>query len=169
MSEDSDKREKDEELEGLLRQLVPAPLNVHLVAKLNRDREITLFNHEQSPARIQWRRVVPLTLVGSLAMVGFGFLRYGDHFSQPVKTAEPLASVAEPLAGIKKDHFLPVSAHGFLMNTSSGGVIQTEDGPRERVTLEYQDAYHWHDPESGTNIRLFQPRRDEVIVPLQTD
>ena len=63
MSDDSNKQEKDEELEALLHQLVPAPLNVHLIAKLHRDREITILNYEQSPVRIQWRRVIPLTLV----------------------------------------------------------------------------------------------------------
>ena len=66
MSEDSDKRERDEELEALLRQLVPAPLDVHLVAKLNREREGTLLSHDYSPARMQWRRVIPLTLVSTL-------------------------------------------------------------------------------------------------------
>ena len=102
-------------------------------------------------------------------MFAIAVLQFGERISQPVKKANEITSVPNPDAGISEDRFLPVSAHGFLMNTSSGGVIQTDDGPRERVNLEYQDAYHWHDPESGTNIRLFQPRRDEVIIPLQTD
>lgn len=169
MSEDSDKRERDEELEALLRQLVPAPLDVHLVAKLNREREGTLLSHDYSPARMQWRRVIPLTLVSTLIMIGFGFFQYGGRFPQPANPAAAVASAAEPVAAMDEERFLPVSAHGFLINTSSGGVIQTEDGPRERVNLEFQDAYHWHDPESGTNVRLFQPRREEIIVPLHTD
>ena len=43
------------------------------------------------------------------------------------------------------------------------------DRRRERMSVEYRDAYHWHDPETGTNIRFFKPRSEEVIVPLQTD
>jgi hypothetical protein len=37
------------------------------------------------------------------------------------------------------------------------------------MKLEYRDAYHWHDPETGTSIRYFQPRSEEVIIPLPTD
>lgn len=118
MSEDSDKREKDEELEALLRQLVPAPLDVHLVAKLNREREGTLLSHDYSPARMQWRRVIPLTLVSTLIMIGFGFFQYGGRFPQPANPATAVASAAEPVAAMDEDRFLPVSAHGFLINTS---------------------------------------------------
>lgn len=56
-----------------------------------------------------------------------------------------------------------------LPSVSSAGVIQTEEGPRQRLNFQYEDAYHRHDPASGTNIRFFQPRSEEVIVPLQTD
>lgn len=172
MSEDPNRRERDEELEALLRQLVPTPLNVDLVEELSRDRERTILIQAQSPTVIQWRRLIPLTLVGSLAMAGFGFLRYGDRFSSSPEAgggALPVALVAEPPAGLTGDRFVPVSSHGFLLNTSSGGVVQTDEGPRQRLNLEYRDAYHWRDPETGTNIRLFQPRSEEVVVPLQTD
>lgn len=172
MSEESDRTEKDRELEASLRALVPSRLNVELFSELNRDRERLVVSNDFSPSQLRWKRALPFALIGSLAMAGFGYLRFGDQLAPAApspSTASPVAlnqgAAAETLGG----SFVPVSSHGFLMNTSSGGVIQTEEGPRERLNLEYRDAYHWHDPASGTNFRIFQPRSEELIVPLQTD
>jgi hypothetical protein len=104
-------------------------------------------------------------------MAGFGYMQFGDRLagSNDV-SAEGGTVVATPVAApATEPEYVPVSAHGYLLNTSSAGVIQTDEGPRQRLNLEYEDAYHWHDPASGTNIRFFQPRSEEVIVPLQTD
>lgn len=172
MSEESERAEKDRELEVMLRQLVPTRLTVDLFAELNRDRERLVIGDDFTPGRSLWKRVIPFALVGSLAMAGFGYLRFGNQLSSagnPPSSNPPVA--LSPVGGVEipEDSLVPVSVHGFLMNTSSGGVVQTEEGPRERFNLEYRDAYHWHDPASGTNVRLFQPRSEEVIVPLQTD
>jgi len=171
MSEDANKHEKDEELEALLKKLVPTPLNFDLLAELNRDQERIAWDREISPARIQWRRLIPLSIVSAVLMAGFGYLQFGERFSESkdvpaVAGTVPAASISPHSA---EPQYVPVSAHGYLLNTSAGGVVQTEDGPRQRLNLEYEDAYHWHDPDSGTNIRFFQPRSEEVIVPLQTD
>ncbi len=174
MGEESDRTEKDRELETILRGLVPSRLNVELFSELNRDRERLVVTNDFSPGRLRWRRAVPFALVGSLAMAGFGYLRFGDQLSPAASSSATNPAVALTPASVPAPEnpaggFVPVSAHGFLMNTSSGGVIQTEEGPRERLNLEYRDAYHWHDPVSGTNFRIFQPRSEEIIVPLQTD
>lgn len=172
MSEESDKAEKNSELEAMLRQLVPTRLTVDLFAELNRDRERLLVRDDSAPSLSRWKSLIPFTLVGSLAMAGFGYLRFGDQLS-PAENSRPSSTpvALSPASGVEipGDSLVPVSAHGFLMKTSSGGVVQTEEGPRERFNLEYRDAYHWHDPASGTNVRIFQPRSEEVIVPLQTD
>ena len=104
-------------------------------------------------------------------MAGFGYLQFGERIAgsgDASAEAETVATtpVTSPLT---KPEYVPVSAHGYLLKTSSAGVIQTEEGPRQRLNFQYEDAYHWHDPASGTNIRFFQPRSEEVIVPLQTD
>lgn len=188
MSEDADKHEdgKDEELEALLKKLVPSPLHLDLLGELHRDQERIAWDRELRPSRIQWRRLLPLSVASALLMAGFGYLQFGKQLAgttapateHPVvaatpatadPTPPPAVATSGPAAGESAPRFLPVSARGYLLNASSGGVIQTDEGPRQRLHLEYEDAYHWHDPASGTNIRFFQPRREEVIIPLQTD
>jgi hypothetical protein len=171
MSEDAHKHGKDEELEALLKKLVPGPLNFDLLAELNRDQERIACDRELNSARVQWRRLIPLSIVSAVLMAGFGYLQFGERLAGnrdvPVEGGTVVATPVTPPS--TETQYVPVSAHGYLLNTSSAGVIQTEEGPRQRLNLEYEDAYHWHDPASGTNIRFFQPRSEEVIVPLQTD
>ena len=181
MSEDPDKLD-EEELESLLRRLRPSPLDVGRVAEYNRERERVLLERSLAPSKMQWSRVVPLVLVGTVAMFGFALHRYGERLrlegasaSTPPPAAATLVRSEEkalpssvPVA-LDDPRFLPVSVHGTVVNTSSGGVVETESGPRERLSIEYRDAFHWHDPESGTNVRLFRPRTEEFVVPLPTD
>lgn len=169
MSDDLDRPGKQENLEDLLRSLVPSPLQFDHVADLRRERERFELAKSQSPAQMQWGRLVPLMLVCTMVMLGAALFRYGDNLRglSGGAPSETLAQEQPPASA--PDRFVPVSSHGTILKTSSGGVIDTEAGPRERLNIEYQDAYHWHDPKSGTNIRLFRPRSEEVIVPLPRD
>ncbi|HRQ88129.1 MAG TPA: hypothetical protein PLA50_04990 [Bacteroidia bacterium] len=179
MSEPPDSPRNDDDLESLLRRLVPTRLDVHQVSELNRTRERLTVQNDRSTSRIPWSRAVPLALLCTVAMFGFGLYRYGipkPHNANDGKAAiaatEAHAAPALPSVSeeaIPQARFLPVSTYGTVVNTSAGGVIQTESGPRQRLSVEYGDAYHWHDPETGTNVRLFSPRSEEFVVPLQTD
>ena len=173
MSEDPERLE-EEELEQLLRRLKPAPLEYGFGADLKRERERFEMERSMGPSRVQWSKVVPLVLVGTVAMFGFALHRYGEQFRKdPAQTAaseavqtESLAERAEP---VRKSPLQPVSVHGTVLRTTSGGIVETESGPQERLSIEYGDGFHWHDPDSGTNIRLFRPRTEEVVVPLSND
>lgn len=177
MSGDRDNREQDEELEALLRRLVPTPPSAEFLSELDRTRERVRSGEEESPMRMQWSRVIPLTLVCTVVMFGFALYRYGDRLVEARRaapSAEAAVAVASDTAVAPGDaglrspgpRFVPVSSHGTIVETSSRGLVETESGPSERLNVEYRDAYHWHDPESGTNIRFFRPRTEEVIVPL---
>jgi hypothetical protein len=178
MSEDSDRLD-EEELESLLRRLQPTPLDVGLVSDLNRERERLAFEQSLGPSRVQWTRVVPLVLVGSVVMFGFALHRFGERLRTEASPTSLAASAEEPSPRsvdggaappvLDDPRFLPLSSHGTVVNTSSGGVVETESGPAERLSVEFRDAFHWHDPDTGTNIRLFRPRTEEIIVPLTTD
>lgn len=168
--------ESDEELESLLKKLEPTSMDVGQFDSLCRDYRLTASEHAHDPTRPQWRRVIPLTVACCLVMFVYGTFRYGSVFSSRTEVADTAktSAVVNKIAktaptNVSESRFVPVSAQGFLVNASSGGVIDTEEGPRERMNVEYRDAYHWHDPETGTNIRFFQPRSEDIIVPLQTD
>lgn len=177
--------ENDDELEALLKGLDPAALDVGIEADLLRDWERVASRREPSgssydPNHVQWRRVIPLTAVCCAAMFVLGYLKVREglpakavvNADLPVMTISdvPTAPPAvESAAGGSVDRFLPVSAQGYLLESSSGGVISTPDGPREKMNVKFRDAYHWHDPNTGTNIRFFQPRSEELVVPLQTN
>ncbi len=181
MSEDPEISREDAELEALLRGLHPSRLDVHQFSELNRTRERIMMEHDFSPTRMQWSRVVPVMLACVVVMFGVALFRYGallrNQSQETLADTSRVAAVSEiaatdltvPASNTSVPRFLPVSAHGTLVKASSGGVVETEAGPRERLNMEYQDAYHWHDPESGTNIRIFQPRSEEIVVPFVTD
>lgn len=174
--------EDDEELEALLKKLDPAPMECSRRDDLHREYRITAATKkDEKPTRVLWGRVVPIAAACCLATFAYVSFRYGPTLEpetestvatetsrlREVGSLEELAPLS-PVGPSAKD-FVPVSAQGYLIDASSRGVVETKDGPRERMAVEYRDAYHWHDPESGTNIRFFKPRSEEVIVPLQTD
>lgn len=162
--------ESDKELESLLQNLKPDAMDVRFLDTLHRDYQLTAAETTYDPTRPQWRRVIPLTIACVVAMAAYASFRFGPELRKATEVAENgMKEVALPVDGPSADNFVPVSAQGYLVNAASGGVIETEQGPRERLTVEYEDAYHWHDPNTGTNIRFFQPRNEEIIVPLQTD
>jgi len=169
MSDERDKHESNEDLEALLRKLVPSPLQFDHAADLHRELELFEMARSQSPTQMQWGRLVPLMLVCTVVMFGAALFRYGDRLRGTNDSVPKDAIVQTEPPAVIPDRFVPVSTHGTILKTSSGGLIETEAGPRERLNIEYQDAYHWHDPESGTNIRFFRPRSEEVIVPLPKD
>ncbi len=177
--------ETDEDLEALLKGLDPAALDIGIEAELLRECERIASRREPSgsaydPSHIQWRRVIPLTALCCVAMFVLGYMKFRERLPAdaagsadlPVMTLSDV-SIAPPAVEVAADgsvdRFQPVSAQGYLLESSSGGVISTPDGPREKMNVEFRDAYHWHDPETGTNIRFFQPRSEEFVVPLQTN
>lgn len=172
--------ESDRELESLLQDLKPDTMNVRLRDSLHREYRITAAEQAHDPTHPQWRKVIPLTVACVIVMLGYASFRFGPDLRRPVQVADTppvMREVAPPVAtetgaipsAPSAESFLPVSAQGYVVHTASGGVVETDQGPRERVRVEYRDAYHWHDPETGTNIRVFRPRNEEIIVPLQTD
>ncbi len=174
MSDDPHKRnEENEELEALLRRLVPTPLDIEFTAELRRDRDRTLPEISAEPLRMHWGRVVPLTLLCTVVTFVFALYQHGDRLRKDHRSGSTavteMASVSPRDQGPANPRYFPVSSHGTVVNTSSGGVVETAEGPRERLRIDYRDAYHWHDPESGTNIRYFEPRSEEVVVPLRAD
>ncbi|MEM7601935.1 MAG: hypothetical protein AAF357_11040 [Verrucomicrobiota bacterium] len=167
--------ESDQELEALLSNLQPNPVEFELLRGLEDDCEAVLEMAEAKPGEphLKWQRLIPLTLIGALGMLAYVSFHYGPELNSRsgALTAESAVNVQPPamVSSLESGQFQPVSAQGFLVNSSSAGLVETEEGPHEKMSLEYQDAYHWHNPETGTNIRYFQPRSKEVIVPLQTD
>ncbi len=179
--------ENDEDLEALLKGLDPAALDVGIEAGLLRDWERVASRRDPSgsaydPSHIQWRKVIPLTAVCCAAMFVLGYLKIRERLPAtaevsggadlPAMTLSDVPTAPPAVGGGSDgavDRFLPVSAQGYLLESSSGGVISTPDGPREKMNVKFGDAYHWHDPETGTNIRFFQPRSEEFVVPLRTN
>lgn len=82
----------------------------------------------------------------------------------------PFVSLPPIETGIPTDHFVPVSSQQHVRETSDAGVVLVSDRiPARQVRIAYDRAWHWHDPDTETNIRIFQPREDTVLVPLEID
>ncbi len=185
-----DRNEPEDELESLLKRLQPTPLDFDQMNGLSREYERVATVKANSPTHVQWKRLIPLVSACGLIMcaialyqIGFKFTRGIPEDQNPPTLASPAVLVTEipaeqarpavpalPIDSLTSDtlsdRFVPVSSRGYLLNTSSHGVVETAYGPRERLQLEYEDSYHWHDPNTGTNIRIYTPRSEEMIVPL---
>tara|TARA_R110000850_G_scaffold16207_12_gene50782 strand:+ start:150 stop:674 length:525 start_codon:yes stop_codon:yes gene_type:complete len=161
----------EEELESLLKQLQPAAMDVGQTARLLRDYDRIAVEADQAPSQVRRKRVIPLAFICCLLIGVFGYIQFGSGSLRqelPPKVADLTHLDPIPMDSVES-RLVPVSAHGYVVNTSSNGVIHTKDGPREQMNVNYEDAYHWHDPKTGTNIRVFTPRNEQIIVPLQVD
>lgn len=166
--------ESEAELESLLKKLEPNPLEFGLRRSLERQCKDSFQGVERPSEAPNWHRLIPLTLVGALGMLAYVSFHYGPSFSQsqPEVAVEPVPARSEAppmVSSLEGGQFQPVSAQGYLVNSASAGLVETQEGPHEKIDLEYRDAFHWHDPQTGTNIRYFQPRSEQVIIPLPTD
>ena len=142
-----------------------------------------------APGRIQWKRLIPLVAACGLVMCAVALYQFGFRFTRgiPAEQAPPTLASPSSLTREKPDatpvptdptnsltsdtlshRFIPISSRGVLINSSSQGVIETKNGLREKLHLEFEDTYHWHDPGTGTNVRIFSPRSEELTVPLES-
>ncbi|MEM7697250.1 MAG: hypothetical protein AAF236_02460 [Verrucomicrobiota bacterium] len=182
----------DANIEAELQRIRPLPLNVEFLEELARDAARIESVERHSPTRPQWSRVIPLTLAACLAMAVFAHLQYGSSLSSPdpvtvaagetqgeeissggttTSATQPATVVAEPIprARVSSGSLVPVSSQGFLLDANRSGRVETGDGVSEEMTLQFEDAWHWHDPETKTNVRFFSPREEQILVPLPTD
>ncbi len=176
MSEDP-KNPGDEELEALLRGIRPAPIETTQLRSLARslDRAVA----ERSVTSIHWKRLVVMAgfcfaLSGAFLFNQIGTLRSTKAkqivSSSNSQSASDTSVIAERIANTTAfPEPLPVTSHGTMINASNGGVIQTNEGLRQKIEVETQDAYHWHDAETGTEIHYTEPQREEFLIPLLTD
>lgn len=183
------RNEPEDELESLLKRLKPSPLDVGQMDGLCRGYERVATAQANAPGRIQWKRLIPLVAACGLVMCAVALHQFGYRFTRgiPAEKAPPTLASPSSLTTEKPDatpvptdptnsltndtlshRFIPVSSRGVLINSSSQGVIETKNGLREKLHLEFEDTYHWHDPGTGTNIRIFSPRSEELTVPLES-
>ncbi len=164
----------DSALEEQLAKLVPVSLHSDFSDELLRDcKRVTESVDNQRNTRVHWKRLIPLSIAAALVMVSYFSFRFGDDINKQIVESASNKSPATKtsFAGDEAEtsRIVPVSAEGFLIRASSGGIIESENGLVEELNLEYQDAYHWHDPATNTNIRFFAPRQERVLVPVITD
>ncbi len=169
-----DENFEDRELGSLLRKLEPSPLEVRLLDELHRDHERIAETDWPKKTELRWKRLIPLSFAAIMVFFSYAAFQYAPLLERETSpaiaknqpTLETTGSASSPPV---VDGFLPVSAQGYLVDSAPSGVIETEEGPRQKWNLKFRDAYHWHDPETDTNIRFFEPRNEEMITPLQTD
>lgn len=175
------------DLESKLKSLEPSPIKPDFLAELEQDLKRTRQQGRREK-QIMVSRFVPLAAAACFLVLGYLTIQLG-FFAQtetgsgvagsqpgPATPASPgtAAPVADPslVHGLpprsREDRFVPVSAQEYLRNTSTGRVFQVEGtgGFAREVNLEFEDVYHWHDPETSTNIRVITPRAEKIVIPV---
>jgi hypothetical protein len=139
--------------------------------RLERACQRTLLAERHNSSQRQLSRALLLALVFFCFLGGYSFYQF--NFAANRMTPPPdslkLVDTLAPDSSDTVERFAPVSSQGYVLRASSGGFIDTEDGPAERVRVEYGNAYHWHDSATGTNLRFFTPSNEEFVVPLSAD
>jgi len=158
-------------LEQQLRALEPAAIEVATELRLERACQRALLTERHNSSRRQLSRALILALIFVVFLGGYGFYQFdlAANREAPQPASPKLVDTLAPSSGSAMDRFAPVSSQDYVLRTSSGGIIDTEEGLAERVRVEYGNAYHWHDSATGTNLRFFTPSNDEFVVPLSAD
>ena len=169
--------ENGAELESLLEKLEPNPLEFGIRKSLERHCEETFLvtGSESAPASLHWHRLIPLALVGALAMLAYVSYHFGPRTAPPssnesIVIAEPARPGAPAMvSSLEGRSFQPASAQGYFVNSSSGEIAEmgiSGESPSEG-DLEYRDVPRWGDDGNG-DPRFFKSGREEALVPLLT-
>ena len=176
MSDEPPFSSDDDTFERELKRLQPSQLKVDFVGELARDHQ-RIASRKKVTSLSRLKRFGPVA--ACLILLGAGSLWLNRDIFFPGQSTGPIANQETPASAPVSpdisemensgDRFVPVSSRGYLLNASSGGVIDSPNGPREQFQLDFGDVHHWHDPDTSTNIRIFSPRQETVVIPLQTD
>ena len=91
--------ESDKDLESLLKQLKPNPLEFGLLRELEAEYEATVEERAEAPNSLQWKRLAPLAFVGLLGMLAYASYQYGPHLN-------PEEEVVADTPGVSSQKFL---------------------------------------------------------------
>lgn len=174
------------DLEARLRRLNPAPPAASCERRLARLLDVRTEDRRES--RLLWMRFAPLAAAACVVLAGSWILQRqlariatAQQGAPPATTAAvpgddrdatpvPRHFVSPPVGDTPMDRLVPVSSQQYLRHASAGAVVElSDDLPARELRLEYDDAWHWHDPATGTNLRVFQPREEVILVPVETD
>ena len=183
-----------EELEQQLRSLTPAPPKAHVERQIGR--ELDLLADHRRENRIVWIRFAPLAAAACLVLAGAGWFQHqlattpvisassadsaksniaqsatlSEEPAAAVSSSRPFVSPPPISTGIPAERFVPVSSQEYFRQASEGSVVELSGKvPARELRVEYDDAWHWHDPETQTNVRIFRPREEILLVPVTTD
>ena len=176
-----------EDLESRLRRLSPAPPREDFERRLGRKLDTLSQNRQEN--QIVWMRFAPLAAAACLVLAGAWMIQRQLNSNLVSRPADSVAENADPAAvtpttetervfvspppissGIPADRFVPVSSQQHLRQALQGDVVETPQSiPAREMKLEYDDSWHWLDPETQTNVRVFRPREEVVLVPIETD
>jgi len=157
---------EDEELENELRRLVPSKINASLIDRLALE-HASLAAAPASRTHSRW--MVPTLVACTVVFCGTTFWKVRSSLKSPAVVQRSKSDQRTTAPTRSRDEFVPISNEGRLVRASSGGIIESESGPRERLELDFEDVYHWHNPDTATDIRVFTPRREVIMIPVQTD
>ena len=191
MNDDSSHPNDDEkfnelaEIERSLGVLKPSELKSDFLRELERDQRNMHRTQTAGPGKIVMVRFIPLMAAACLVLVGCLAFQMGAFRSDPAPTNSVVANSTAPenivppedeylIDGLPPrggDGFQPVSAQGIIRNASAGGAVQLDESGRlvREMSLEVEDVYHFHNPETKTNIRFYSPREVIIMMPVEAE
>ena len=148
-------------------------------------RQLDARELDRAERKIVWMRFAPVAAAACLVLaISFTMREYyrnqaalvtdgADDESEngpPAMTSSPPRVTAPRVTEVQGGQFVPVSEGNYFRGAAGGAVVGDENGkPVRQWRLEFEDAWHWHDPESETNVRIFRPREEIIQVPVETD
>ena len=159
----------DPALENKLRQLAPAPVEDHLLERLNR--AVAHDTASTPPSRHSvrnWRLwVMPATAIAGIAlMVLLAPQKPTPEAAEPVNPQASLPALAE--AEEAPIELFPVRRNNEVMEAVHEGIIQVPgQAPYRKVRVQVMDSMEWIAPDGVTRVEFQVPREEHLLMPME--
>ena len=188
MSQQDDLPEDDsdfQELEKKLLGLKPQAPSENFSRRMGH--RLEALERNQAEDKVVWVRFAPVAAAACVVLTSAFLFR--DHLLEQQKVAEtgkgneidsatvPVVAPPAP-APVFNDAspapvrgFQPVSEATIFQGATDAGIIRVGGGDEavRRVRLQGENARHLYDPSTETNLRIFSPVEEDILVPVETD
>lgn len=132
-------------LENELKRLRPAAPSRTLLARVERELEVSVGSRPATPWRWLWIGALPITAVIAIVAV-----RLWPHTGGPGEVS-----------------LKPVAAENLLVSAQDEGVVTLDDGTQaRRERRRYIDTITWRNPRTNASLIWSVPREEVLVVPI---
>lgn len=167
----------DPTLENELRQIAPAPVNSHLLERLEQavTGSPTIVQAISRHPALNWRLwMVPATAVAGITLMALLAPQPSpspmSSSPSPPQAALPDPQPTSPAANVPMEEpieLFPVRRKNEVMETVHEGILHVPgQAPYRKVRVQMMDSMEWVAPDGATRVEFQIPREEHLLVPM---